>query len=162
MSERFFGKYGCFIVSRYIKGGKKITQFLDTHVCIINPHWQSSEIMFFCKLDVVISDILVDSFYDVLYVVLSVILPELHEKPRRKDWITEKSAKRNLCEGHHFLAARPTFFYVILCCFLRLLSPLAKWCTCWMAPIKKYKAMVGVLSHDIMSERSKIWQSLAI
>ena len=138
MSERFFGKYGCFIVSRYIKGGKKITQFLDTHVCIINPHWQSSEIMFFCKLDVVISDILVDSFYDVLYVVLSVILPELHEKPRRKDWVTEKSAKKNLCEGHHFFSLRaplPVSFFVAFFVY-------------------------AILCDHIMSERSKI--SLAI
>ena len=47
--------------------------------------------LFFCKYDVVISDILVGSFLDVLYVLFVVILSELHEKPRRKYWVTEKS-----------------------------------------------------------------------
>ena len=62
------------------------------YVCINNPHCQISEIMiFFCIYDVVISDILVGSFLDVLYFFLAVILSELHEKPRRKDWVTEKS-----------------------------------------------------------------------
>ena len=69
--------------------------FRDTcmiHVCISNPHWQNSEIMiFFCKYDVVISDILVGSLLDVLYFFLAVILSELHETPRRKEWVTEKS-----------------------------------------------------------------------
>ena len=47
--------------------------------------------IFFCIYDVVISDILVGSFLDVLYFFLAVILSELNEKPRRKDWVTEKS-----------------------------------------------------------------------
>ena len=68
------------------------TEFLDTHVCINNPHWQSSGIIIFlCKYYIVISDTLVGSFLDVLFLLLAVILSELHEKPRRKDWVTEKS-----------------------------------------------------------------------
>ena len=116
-----------------------------THVCIKNPHWQSSEIMiFFCKYDVVISDIydvvildiLVGSFLDVLYCLLAVILSELHEKPRRRNWVTEK-VHRWICARHiTFLTARPPLFYIIFCCFLLLLPPLPIWCTCWMAPIK--------------------------
>ena len=55
------------------------------------------------------------------------------------------------------------YLYIIFCCFLRLLFPLPKWRTCWIAPIKIYdNAMVGILCNDNMSERSKIWQSLAI
>ena len=46
--------------------------------------------IFFCKYDVVISDILVGSFLDVLFFLLAVILSELREKPRTKDWVTEK------------------------------------------------------------------------
>ena len=65
--------------------------FLDTHVCINNPYWQSSGvIIFFCKYYLVISDKLIDSFLDVFYLLLAVLLSELHEKPRRKDWVTEK------------------------------------------------------------------------
>ena len=37
------------------------------------------------------SDILAGSFLDVLYFLPAVILSELHGKPRRKDWVTEKS-----------------------------------------------------------------------
>ena len=55
------------------------------------------------------------------------------------------------------------YLYIIFCCFLRLLFPLPKWRTCWIAPIKIHdNAMVGILCNDNMSERSKIWQSLAI
>ena len=66
---------------------------IDTHVCINNPHWQSSEIIkCLCKYFIVISDTLTGSFLDVLFLLLAVILSELHEKPRRnKDWVTEKS-----------------------------------------------------------------------
>ena len=48
--------------------------------------------IFLCKFDVVISDTLVGSFLDVLFLLLALILSELHEKPRRKDLVTEKSA----------------------------------------------------------------------
>ena len=41
--------------------------------------------IFLCKYFLVISDTQVDSFLDVLFLLLAVILPELHEKPRRKD-----------------------------------------------------------------------------
>ena len=69
------------------------TEFLDTHVCINNPHWQRSGItIILYKYDIVISDALVGGFMDVLFLLLSVILSELHEKPNRKDWLTEKSA----------------------------------------------------------------------
>ena len=88
--------YGLFSVSRYIKGGRKsldTIEFLDTHVCINNPYWQSSGIIIFmCKFCLVISDALVDSSLDVVFLLLAVILSELHKKPREnKDWVTEKS-----------------------------------------------------------------------
>ena len=67
-------------------------KFLDAHVCINNSDWQSSGIIIFMwKYDIVISDTLVDSLLDVFFLLLAVILLELHEKPRRKDWVTEKS-----------------------------------------------------------------------
>ena len=70
----------------------KQTEFVDTYVFINNPHWQSSGILIFLyKYCIVISDTLVGSFLDVHFLLLAVILSELHEKPRRKDWVTEKS-----------------------------------------------------------------------
>ena len=68
-------------------------EFLDTHVCINNPHWQSiGIIIFLCKYYIVISDTLEASFLDVLSLLLVGILSELHEKPRgKKVWVTEKS-----------------------------------------------------------------------
>ena len=67
--------------------------FFDAHVFINNPHWQSSGVkIFLCNYYIVISDTVVDSFLDVLFFLLAVILSELHEKSRRnKDWVTEKS-----------------------------------------------------------------------
>ena len=71
----------------------KPIKFLDTSAFINNPHWQGSGILtFLCKYCIVISDELVGSFLDVHFLLLAVILSELHEKPRRKDWVTEKSA----------------------------------------------------------------------
>ena len=70
----------------------KTIEFLDTSAFINNPHWQSSRILIFlCKCYIVISDTLVGSFLDVLFLLLAVILSERHEKPTRKDWVTEKS-----------------------------------------------------------------------
>ena len=60
---------------------------------ISNPDCQSCGIiMFLCKCFIVISDILVGTFSDVLFLMLAVTLPELLEKPRRnQDLVTEKS-----------------------------------------------------------------------
>ena len=69
----------------------KPMEFLDTSAFINNQHWQSSELLIFlCKYCIVISETLVDSFLDVHFLLLAVILSELYEKPRRKDWVTKK------------------------------------------------------------------------
>ena len=53
-----------------------------------------------------------------LFLLLAVIL-ELYKKPKMsKDWVAEKSAEKNLCEGYHFFDCTPTF----LCHFLLLSS----------------------------------------
>ena len=63
------------------------------HLAFINnPLWKSREIsIFLCKYYIVIPDTLVGSFLDVLLLWFAVILSELHEKPRKKDWVREKS-----------------------------------------------------------------------
>ena len=74
-----------------------------------------------CKYYIVIYDTLVGSFLNVLFLLLAVILSELHVKPRRK---VSEEIYRNICvRGINFLTAL-TPFYVIRCCFLcLLLSP---------------------------------------
>ena len=73
-----------------------------------------------CKYYIVISDALVGSFLDVLFLLLAVILSELHVKPRRKDIVSEKIYRKICVRGINFLTALPSF-YGILCCFLCLL-----------------------------------------
>ena len=95
--KKIFCIYGWFSVSCCIDKGRKITSLntiksLDTYVFINNPHWQSSGItIFLCKFYVGISDKLVGSFLNVLFLLFAVILSVPQEKPRRKNWVTEKS-----------------------------------------------------------------------
>ena len=57
-----------------------IIKFLDTHVGVNKPHWQSSGVIIFvCKYYVVISDTLVDFFLDVLFLLPAVILSAVWE-----------------------------------------------------------------------------------
>ena len=132
-------------------------------MCINNPHWQSSGIIIFlCKYDIVISNILVGSFLDVLFFLLTVILSELQEKPRRKDWVTEK-IRRRILWGTSLFWLHTLLSMSFTVAFFVISLPLPKWRTCWMVPLKIHNiAMVGILYDDTMSERSKIWQSLAI
>ena len=82
--------------------------FLGIHVCISNPCWQSSGIII--KLQILCSYLIyTDRLLDVFFLLLAVILSELHENPRRKVWVTEKSTPKNLCEGHHFFGCTPSF-----------------------------------------------------
>ena len=74
---------------------------------------------------------------------LSVILSDLYEKPRRnKDCITEKSTKKNLWERYHFFDCTPS----LLCHFLLLSSSalFRNWGTCWMTPIKVHNISMVV------------------
>ena len=72
-------------------------EFIDTHVCINNPHWVSSGItIFLCKYEVVISDALVVSFLDVLFLLVAVILSEFYEKPKGKIEL-QKKIHREIC-----------------------------------------------------------------
>ena len=116
---------------------------------INDPYWQSSGILIFlCKYYIVTSDTLVGFFLDGLYLLFTVILSELYEKPRRnKDWVTEKSTQKNLCGSITFLTAHHPF-YVIFCCFLRLL-PFPSWRTSWMAPIKIHNISMGGILCDV-------------
>ena len=100
-------------------------EFLDT--LAYNPHWQGSGILIFlCKYYTVISDTLVGSFLDMLFLLLALILSELHE--------LQDKAHRRIC-------VRDITFCTVsfLCLFVAffvysLLLP--KWHTSGMAAIK--------------------------
>ena len=120
--EKIFCIYGCFsiyVISTEVENHIfKPIEFLDTSAFINNQHWQSSEILIFlCKYDIVISETLVGFFLDVHFLLLAVILSELHEKPRRKDWVKEKIHRRICVRDITFLTARCPF-YVFLLLFL--------------------------------------------
>ena len=70
--------------------------FLDLYVCINNPYWQ---VMF--------------------YLLLTVILSEIHENPRKKIELQKKVHRKIFVRDITFLAARPP--YAIFCRFFRLL-----------------------------------------
>ena len=123
-------------------------EFLDTHVFINNPHWQSSGIVtFLCIYDTVISDTLVGFFLDA-----AVRLSQLYEKWRRKkDWATEESTQKNLCEGHHFFDFTRSFLYHFLLPYS--FTTFSNWRTCWIALLKIHIAASGNLCY---AEKMKI------
>ena len=96
--------------------------FLDTHASMNNPHWKSSRIfILLCKYYIVISDTLAGFFLDGRFLLVAVILSDLHEKPRRKKaWVTEKVNRQICVRNITFLTAR-TLFYAFFCYFLPLL-----------------------------------------
>ena len=53
------------------------------------------------------------------FLLLAVILSEVHVKPGRKDFVSEKIYRKICVRGINFLTALPPF-YGILCCFLCL------------------------------------------
>ena len=81
------------VTSKEVKNHILIHNWIFRHTfCIKIPHRQISGIIIFLSKDIVISDRLVGSLLDVLFLLLAVILSGLHEKPRRnKDWVTKKS-----------------------------------------------------------------------
>ena len=112
-----------------------------------------------CKYYIVISDTRVGFFLNVLYLLLAVILSELYEKPRRKkDWVREKSTKKNLCERHHCFDCTPS----LLCHFLlfSLSTLLPKWHTCCMTPTKIHNISMGGILCDM--ENMKITCNLIL
>ena len=76
--------------------------FLDTHAYIKNPNWQRK--WNYSNFVQVLHSYLryTDRLLDMFFLLLVVILSELHENSRRKDWVIEKSTQNNMCDKHHF------------------------------------------------------------
>ena len=93
--KEYFFVYGYFSeegISKELKNHNLRHNWIFRHTCCINnTNWQSSRIIiFFCKYYIFISDILVGSFLDMLFLMLAVILSGFHDKSRRnKDCVTE-------------------------------------------------------------------------
>ena len=98
-------------------------QFLNTDVCINNPHWQSSEIIsFLCKCYIVILDTLVGSFC-ALFIAHCNIIRALWKTKKEIELqrLSYRKKNKSICVWEiTFLTARSPF-YVIFCCFLSLL-----------------------------------------
>ena len=83
-------------------------------MCSNNPYWQWWNYNNFVEIWYSYLRY-TDRLLDVFFLLLIVVLSELHENPRRKDCVTENSTKKYLREEHHLLATRPP--YVIFFCF---------------------------------------------
>ena len=74
----------------------------------------------------------------------------------------ERLSYRKKCI-EEFVRGKSLFWFTLSFFVALFVYPLPKWRTCWVVPIKIYSiAMGGILCHGIMSERSKIWKSLAV
>ena len=64
-----------------------------------------------------------DRFLDLFFLLLAVILSELHDKSRRKGWVTEhRSTKKNFVRDIIFFAWTPSFLMSFFC-FFHVLPP---------------------------------------
>ena len=99
----------CFSETHYIKGGRKSNTialntiaFLDTHDCeelILTKQLNFNIFVFTILVESskslsvinIIYHRYTDKLFDEFFLFFIAILSELHEKPKRKDWFTEKS-----------------------------------------------------------------------
>ena len=128
-------------------------KFLGTHVCINNPHWQSSGIIvFLCKYYIDISNTLIG--WRVLFVPRCNIIRASWETKTEGLTCRKKVHRRRIrVRNITFLAVHPSY-QVIFPAFFVYSLPFPKWRTCWMAPIEIHNiAMGSILCDDIMSER---------
>ena len=116
---------GWFSVLHYIEEVFAI-EFLETHICINNPHQQSSAIpTFLGKYYIVISNTLIGSLLNVF---CNFIRTSRETKKERLSY--SKKVHRRICmRDITYLTARPPF-YVIFPAFFVYFLPLPKYCTC--------------------------------
>ena len=110
------------VISKEVKNYVMIHNWIFRQTCCINnPHWQFSGIMIFlCKRYILISETLVGSFLDVLFLLLAAILSGFYDQDGIKIELLKK-VHRKICERDiTFWTARPPF-YVTFCCSLHLL-----------------------------------------
>ena len=93
-----------------------IIAFLYIHIFIKSPCWQSSGIIIILyKYNIVISDTVRDSCRFLF--LLAITLSELHQNPRRKNWVTEKDTEKQIVWRTSFFLAARLLSYVIFCRF---------------------------------------------
>ena len=123
-----------------------------------NSHWQiCGIIIFFGKYYIVISDTMVDSFFDVFFLLIAV-------NNIRTSWITKKERlsyrkkyKEEFVWGTSLFWLLAFFSMSFFVAFLVYSLLFPKWRICWVAPIKIHNIAIDcILCDDIMSERSNI------
>ena len=116
-------------------------EFLDTHVCTNNSHWQSSGIIFLCKCNI--------SYTGRLF--LGCVLFSAYSDIIKASWETKKdilSYRKKYIEefvwGTLVFRLRALLSMSFFVAFFVYSLPLSKWRTCWMALIKVHNiSMVG-------------------
>ena len=89
--------------------------FFDKHVCINNPHWQSSGIIIFLwKYYSFFRYTGSLSLGCALFTACCSIIRASWETKKKSRWVTEKSTEKNLCEGHHFFDCTSSFYVIFL------------------------------------------------
>ena len=169
--KKIFCIYCYFNVSRFLYHRRwKITsldtiEFLDTHACINNPHWEVSGIIIFLrKYYIVISDALGGfSFGCVLFVARCNIIRALSETKKEQRFSYRENYIEEFVWGTSTLFWLPVLLFMSFVAFFVDSLPLPKWRTCWMTSIKIHDIPTGgILCDDIMSKRSNKWKSLTI
>ena len=131
---------------------------ISTEITALNKIWifrhlcisKQSTLIFLCKYYMVISDTLVGSFLDAFFFLIHCnIIRALWETIRRKDWVAEKSTKKNFWERYHFPDSTPSFLCLFVAFFI---------CS---SPFRS-DLLLGILCDNVTSERSKIWKSPTI
>ena len=105
------------VISKKVENQIFRSNWFFRHTCMYEqPMLKKYRIItFLCQYYIIISDTLVGSFLDGVFLLLDVILLDLHEKLRKnKDWVTEISTETNWYEEHHFLDWAPSFLCMVL------------------------------------------------
>ena len=169
--KKIFCIYCYFNVSRFLYHRRwKITsldtiEFLDTHACINNPHWEGSGIIIFLrKYYIVILDALGGfSFGCVLFVACCNIISALWETKKEQRFSYRENYIEEFVWGTSSLFWLPVLLFMLFVAFFVDSLPLPTWRTCWMTSIKIHDIPTsGILWDDIMSKRSNKWKSLTI
>ena len=128
--KKIFCIYGCFSLSRYIKGGRNHIfrhERIFRYTCINNTHWQGGGIeIFLCKYFRYTDR----PFLGCVILLLIVMISEHYEKSRRKDWVIEKKYIEEFVRGTSLFWQYSLLSMSFFLAFFVYSIPFPKWRTC--------------------------------